>query len=114
MLKTKYQRDQAPCGLIVTIPVVLFLIIFSAVFVRNKDKGNVEMVSDRAIQATAACWASHSSLLAGMPTIEIFMPMLSKADYATVLGFGGNHSETTTWWNCDKASTVLYRRSSVI
>ena len=97
MLKTKRQRDQAACGLIVTVPVVLFLIVFYAIFVRNKDIRNAKIASDRASQATASCWASRSSQLAGLPITEIFMPMLSRADYATVLGFGGNNSETTTW-----------------
>lgn len=101
MLKTKRQRDQAACGLIVTIPTVLIVVVLCAIFIWSKDKNNPkhpDYVSpqNRAYSSASACRASVEQQL-DMTTTKIYMPMARETDYITALSSAGNNSETTIW-----------------
>lgn len=107
MLRTKHQRDQAACAFIATVPILLIVIVCTIIFVRRADPNNPEnpgyvSPAQRSSNSVASCEASRSSYFAGMQspamtTTNMFLPLLPKADYMTVLGFGGKDNETTTW-----------------
>lgn len=107
MLRTKRSRDQAACGLIMSVPIVLIVIVVTVIFVRRNDPNNPDSpsyVSDyvRSFSSSQSCLSSRSSHFESiqplaLPTTNLFLPLLPSADYITALGFGGESNETTTW-----------------
>lgn len=118
MLKTKRSRDQAACALIFTIPIVLIVVVFCAIFVLGKEsnkRSNPGYVAPdiRSYRSRDACLDFLTQQL-DKTTTSIYMPLASSSDYITALRSEGNNSETTIWglvskyeFSCTEGQTTL-------